>query len=59
MTGVAGANVGSRMYPRCKHCGGRIEHCFGAHGMWKHSVTNRELGDDGHVAAPTTPEMHR
>ena len=35
---------------RCQHCREEVEACRGVYGIWMHSATRSELGDDGHIA---------
>lgn len=35
---------------RCQHCREEVEACDGVYGIWMHTHTRRELGDDGHLA---------
>ena len=38
--------------PRCSVCDRPIVGCLGKHGDWKHLRSNKERGDDGHLAFP-------
>lgn len=35
---------------RCQHCREEVEACEGEFGVWMHTATRRERGDDGHLA---------
>ena len=41
----------------CGKCGDEIEGCDGLDSDWMHTLTRREHGHDGHLAAPETADQ--